>query len=425
MVVVLLTLIVVVLVVLGGVYIYYQNQPNQSGAVSPSQTEVANQTPVASDNQTINSSQGTISTPNTPPTVGWNVFTSSLYGFQISYPNTYGAYKYQSDDNGGGSYLPITTNTDIAKLSGIYQGVFITLPQAIAAVNKAADPYALVPAAYVTIQISVTKTPGVGYASLEQYKNFEISSDATAQQKWVYSDTTINGQPAFKEIFTSSKGTYYRLSLFKGNALYLLDVDPNSYTQDSATIDAIANSFKFTNSATAVSSATGVTQPVAPTTNTTSTAGWKTYTDSQYGFSFQYPSALPYSLFASLNGTPTALTASSKNNIDSNGCYVPSIYAGTERAGTTDSNITLNKISFCASNYGDPGAGQLYTAYSYTTYRNGNYVTLQYVVHTPNGCGAYQGTDKYQACTTFFQSGFNTGVLQPIQQSVATLMFTQ
>ncbi|GEM_PF-4560830 len=35
--------------------------------------------------------------------------------------------------------------------------------------------------------------------------------------------------------------------------------------------------------------ATGVTLPVAPTTNTTSTAAWQTYTSTQYGFSMKYP----------------------------------------------------------------------------------------------------------------------------------------
>jgi hypothetical protein len=164
-----------------------------------------------------------------------------------------------------------------------------------------------------------------------------------------------------------------------------------------------------------VNQATNLNSPASP-----SMSGYKTYSDSQLGLSFQYPSSLN-SNFAHLNSA-SALVASSKN-LDSNGCYVSPVFVGTERAGMSDSKLTINNISFCASNYGDPGAGQLNTSYYYTFYRNGNYITLDYEVQTPNGCGAYEGTSNYQSCQDAGTSA-NTIIQQPIQTSVASLKFT-
>ncbi len=147
--------------------------------------------------------------------------------------------------------------------------------------------------------------------------------------------------------------------------------------------------------------------------------GWKTYTDQKLGLSFQYPASLN-SNFATLNAVSASIVPG--KNLDANKCYVSSVFAGTERAGMTDSQLTINGMPVCASVFSDPGAGQLYTSYYYTFYRNGNYVALIYEVHTPNGCSAYTGTSNYQTCQNALANS-NALIMQPIQTSVGSLRF--
>jgi len=143
----------------------------------------------------------------------------------------------------------------------------------------------------------------------------------------------------------------------------------------------------------------------------------KTYTNSQYGFSFQYPASLNSS-FATFQQQPSAIiSATGSLNIDDKGCYRLDIQG-------FESNGTVNGIPFCESSGGSPGAGQLYSSYYYTTKHGGNYITLTYIVHTPNGCDAYKGSANYQSCVDFFNN-INTIVLQPIRDSAATLTFTK
>lgn len=142
------------------------------------------------------------------------------------------------------------------------------------------------------------------------------------------------------------------------------------------------------------------------------------YTNTQTGISFQYPSKFN-SNFAALNNDPKVIVTSNKTNIDANGCY--SLQTGKGEAGK-ESQVTIHNIQFCLSQGGDVGAGQLYQDYYYTTFKNGNYITVGYTIHTPNGCGVYEGTSQYDSCEAFFKN-YDTFVLQPIQQSVATLKF--
>lgn len=143
----------------------------------------------------------------------------------------------------------------------------------------------------------------------------------------------------------------------------------------------------------------------------------KTYTNAQYGFSFQYPVKLA-STFASFQSEPTAIiTPKGSSDIDSKGCYQLDIQH-------IESTGIIGGMTFCESSGGDPGAGQLYSSYYYTILHGQNYITLAYVVHTPNGCGPYQGTENYGKCTDFFDH-INDLVLDPIRNSVATLKFTK
>ena len=43
--------------------------------------------------------------------------------------------------------------------------------------------------------------------------------------------------------------------------------------------------------------------------------------------------------------------------IDANGCYVSPLFKGTQRAGMSDQELTINGIQFCTSSYGSPGTG--------------------------------------------------------------------
>ncbi|MDE1966584.1 MAG: peptidoglycan-binding protein [Patescibacteria group bacterium] len=155
-------------------------------------------------------------------------------------------------------------------------------------------------------------------------------------------------------------------------------------------------------------------------TQSTGTNGWQTYSDSQDGISFQYPSSLN-SNYASLVGTPQiTVTPTGASTIDNNGCL--QTVNGSGRPGT-ESQVNLNGVAFCLSTAGEAGMSQLYTTYDYTTYRNGSYITLQYVIHTPNGCGVFLGGPNYNDCQTF-ENNYNSVVVQPLQQSVSTLTFT-
>jgi len=146
------------------------------------------------------------------------------------------------------------------------------------------------------------------------------------------------------------------------------------------------------------------------------TVGWKTYTNTQLGLSFKYPATLnsKYAQFNSVSAISDAI------NINSKGCFVPQQFKGTEIGVSAGSGVVINGVSYCFSSFGDPGAGQLYTSYEYTQQKDGKYYTLEYVVHTPNGCSPYMGTPDYQPCTDFL-SNQETTIVKVIQESVATL----
>ena len=152
---------------------------------------------------------------------------------------------------------------------------------------------------------------------------------------------------------------------------------------------------------------------------------WKTYTDEQTGISLNYPSDFGnrWIRLQESSGEPlSVLITPTGANIDGNGCY-----QGTETTSAisgeygADAQVTLNGMAFCLSKGSDVGAGQAYQSYYYTTKRNGEYITIGYVVHTPNGCGAVEGSPVYLSCE---QSIGNSKIVpQAIQKSVGTLRF--
>ncbi len=150
---------------------------------------------------------------------------------------------------------------------------------------------------------------------------------------------------------------------------------------------------------------------------------WKTYVDSNVGFSFQYPNKF-YSDMASLNygqsGTPEVFTTSTSTSIGTNGCYVSPNAPMPEK----NSSVTLNNVNFCLSSSSDAGMSQLYTNYYYTTHQKGNYITIGYLVHTSNGCGVYSGDPIAASCNYFFKN-YSDIVTKNIEKSLESLIFTK
>lgn len=144
------------------------------------------------------------------------------------------------------------------------------------------------------------------------------------------------------------------------------------------------------------------------------------------GIGFEYP--------ANFNTNYASLTVQTKvekvdsSKADSNGCYSTANEWGNP--GKT-SVTTINGMRFCYTMGGDVGAGQLYRTYRYATSHGENVYTIDYVVHTSNGCGVYKNEDdvnapeneKYKACMSFLGKDYENLVLKPIQNSIATFKF--
>jgi hypothetical protein len=149
---------------------------------------------------------------------------------------------------------------------------------------------------------------------------------------------------------------------------------------------------------------------VNPVTSTTTM-----YTNSQLGISVRYPASFANS-YARLNNV-TAFATQAGSLIDSNGCYS----RGLTRPN--DSQITINNMQFCQSDNLSPGAGTVSGYYYFTTYKNGEYVTLAYEAGYPNGCGAVEGTSQYKICEDSLPDAIND-LVKVIRQSAGTLTFT-
>ena len=140
---------------------------------------------------------------------------------------------------------------------------------------------------------------------------------------------------------------------------------------------------------------------------------------------FEYPEKFDTD-YASFS-IQTSVSAIDSSKLDKNGCYST---VGETGKPSPASLITVNGLKFCYSTSGDVGAGQLYNDYGYTTFRNGSAYTIDYVVHTSNGCGAYQDSAdlnsplnaKYVQCMAF-KNNYNGLVLAPIWQSISTFAF--
>ena len=165
------------------------------------------------------------------------------------------------------------------------------------------------------------------------------------------------------------------------------------------------------------------------TTTPVQTAGWDTYTDSVANITFRYPAKLN-SDYISLQQKPiviiTPLGGSSIVKVAPQGnatIYADSCYSAnpTNPAEKNYSQITYGNMHFCVSSTNEGAAGTFYNTYYYTTLKNGDYYTLEFVISEVD-CGVYGGAGdpKYQACTND-DNNYNSIVTQQIQKSVSTL----
>ena len=103
------------------------------------------------------------------------------------------------------------------------------------------------------------------------------------------------------------------------------------------------------------------------------------------------------------------------------GCYI----SDQMESAPVNSQVKIAGANLCLTQTQGVGAGQIYKEYDYTGTRgDGFFFTLQYIVHTSNGCGAYEGTPNFQDCNDFM-ANYDTIIMKPIQDSVATLQFTK
>jgi len=125
------------------------------------------------------------------------------------------------------------------------------------------------------------------------------------------------------------------------------------------------------------------------------TAGWKTYTNTQYGFEFKYPQTDIGKRIYSSNETVFILPIAEEGmntNIDGkvlnlvikpkvsgSACVGPNYYAVGESV-----NVVINGIQFLKQNGGEGAAGHGYRYEDYTTEKNNICITMSFVISSYN-----------------------------------------
>ena len=153
------------------------------------------------------------------------------------------------------------------------------------------------------------------------------------------------------------------------------------------------------------------------------TAGWKTYTDALNGVQLKYPATFSGATWRAQTWPP--LVSVIAGDKDSKQACGQNIFSPPNPVLQT--NKTINSINFVVYEGSDVGAGQLYSDYCYVLSRNNKYYSINFLIHSTNGCGngncgPWCGTSNEQACKKF---DMQKEVVQPIEKIVSTLKFTK
>ena len=230
------------------------------------------------------------------------------------------------------------------------------------------------------------------------YDSKDVLADGVAGQELFYNNA-VTGQPYHVEAYFPLQNNTY------------ISIGADYQFVDQSTFDTIIATLKLP-------SMTALTKD--PTT------GMDIYSNN--GIRFEYPEKFDTD-YASLT-LDTSVEKVDTSKLDNNGCYPAVNDSGT---ASSTAFVTSKGIPFCTTVSGDVGAGQLYTTYSYMTIHNGNIYTINYSVHTSNGCGVYQNSSdltapenkSYNECLDFMKNDYSTLVAKPIQESIDTFSFIQ
>lgn len=164
------------------------------------------------------------------------------------------------------------------------------------------------------------------------------------------------------------------------------------------------------------------------------TAYWKTQTNAQYGFEFEYPSGFsiqePKILVGDCNYSVFPDQCPNINNIVIN----EQAAAGGDLRAIKDNlaspnywqnpsgeKLTANNVSYCLYHQSDAGAGQIYNSYYYTTVTNKKCLVVSLTTQSTN-CDVYKGDSTQQ---TSYNNCLATTQNQPLilNQIAATFKF--
>lgn len=155
------------------------------------------------------------------------------------------------------------------------------------------------------------------------------------------------------------------------------------------------------------------------------TAGWQTYKNETYGFTFKYPENFGANVWKPLFWPPTTTVVSISEDPVAKGCPdFPLSYLGTQ--GATQKTVKINNIDYALYWASDGAAGSSYNSYCYVTKKDQNYYLISFVIRTTNGCGdncgPYCGTQYETECRNF---DFSKDVEIPIRKIMFTFRFLE
>lgn len=204
----------------------------------------------------------------------------------------------------------------------------------------------------------------------------------------------INGNKAVSIVngrnpFTGTNDKSYYFYINKDGIERILEIDTSTYS-DSAekTYDQIVNSVKILKGAFL------------------QTEDWKTYTNSQYGFSFQYPEEQKDNIkgvYFDENEFNLPITEAGINtNIVAKVVHINikqkiSAVCTGPNSGTYNksSDVVINGIKFLKGTGSDAAAGSGFSHVEYTTEKNSNCITLEFIIKSFNDLHNYNGGEPF------------------------------